>query len=478
MQVRYERIDKFRIRLPKTGCMRTDGLVYLNDKLLSTADQGLVQVCNVACLPGIVGRALAMPDIHWGYGFPIGGVAAFDPDEGGIVSPGGVGYDINCGVRLYATDLPVEDLRPRIDRVLEAVYRAIPAGVGSERRDFRQTDRQLRQVMELGAEWAVKHGFGSHEDLEHIEDRGCLPADPEAVSKKALDRGRGQLGTLGSGNHFLEIGYVETVFEPSTASVFGLEPGTVTVLLHSGSRGLGYQVCEDWVRIMVKASPRYGIQVPDKQLSSVPIHSREGEQYLGAMGAAANFAFANRQIMGSDVQKAMLRALGMGPADLGMRLVYDVCHNIAKLEEHDTPRGRRTLCVHRKGATRSLGPGHPKLPESYRDVGQPVLVPGDMGTESYVLAGTTDAERESFSSCCHGAGRVMSRKQALKSARGRSVFEELERRGVAVRAASKRTVAEEMPDVYKDVSDVVRVATGAKLARLVARLKPLAVVKG
>ncbi len=478
MDVRYERIDDYRIRLPRSGSMRTEGIVFLDEKLAKTADAGLVQVQNVACLPGIVGPALAMPDIHWGYGFPIGGVAAFDPQKGGIISPGGVGYDINCGVRLYATWFPVQDLEPRIERVLDAAFRAIPAGVGSERRDFRQTDRELRKAMELGAEWAVRKGFGSREDLAHIEDHGRLPADPDAVSAKALERGRGQLGTLGSGNHFVEIGYVHQVFEAKAAEAFGLEQGMVTVLLHSGSRGLGYQVCEDTIRVMLKACPKYGIKVPDKQLSCVPVDSPEGRRYLGAMGAAANFAFANRQIMGSDLQQALERALAVGPEDLGMRLVYDVCHNIAKLEEHETSEGRRTLCVHRKGATRSLGPGHEKLPADYRDVGQPVLVPGDMGTESYVLAGTSQAEQESFSSCCHGAGRVMSRRQALKTAKSRGVFEELERRGVIVRAASRRTVAEEMPSAYKDVSDVVRVAVGAGLARLVARLKPLAVIKG
>ncbi len=473
-----ERIDEFRIRIPRQGAMRTEGLVFLDDSLLAGADQGLTQVANVACLPGIVGPAMAMPDIHWGYGFPIGGVAAFDPAEGGIVSPGGVGYDINCGVRLHATNLTADEIQPKLSKILTAVFAEVPAGVGSQRADLRLSKRELERVLEKGAAWAVDHGFGTTSDLEAIEDGGVMPADPQAPSQRAKERGKPQLGTLGSGNHFVEIGRVSEIFDKDTAAAFGLQEGMVTFMVHSGSRGLGYQVCDDSIRTMLKASRKYGIEPPDRQLSGAPVNSPEGRRYLETMGAAANFAFANRQIMGALVERAIQRALHVGPSDLGARLVYDVCHNIAKLETHRTDQGPKTLCVHRKGATRSLGPGDEQLSRRYRDSGQPVLVPGDMGTESYVLAGTKQAATESFSSCCHGAGRVLSRRGAVKAARGRSIFEELGQRGVLVQAASARTVAEELPEAYKDVSQVVSVAVGAGLAKLVAKLTPLAVVKG
>jgi len=463
--------------------MRVDGLIFADDVLMESirGDPCVEQVANVAHLPGIVGRSLAMPDIHWGYGFPIGGVAAFDAEEG-VISPGGVGYDINCGVRLLRTQLRKEDIESdpkRFARFLDRLFENVPSGVGSSRDDVRPNERELDEVLRTGARWVVTRGFGTEHDLEHLEAGGTLPgADPDALSERAKVRGRKQLGTLGSGNHFCEIGVVEQIHDPDTAAAFGLVQDGVTVLIHTGSRGLGYQVCDDFLHAMVKATARHGIELPDRQLCCVPLTSPEGKRYLAAMAAAANFAFANRQLITDRVRLCLHAAYGEAAAPESVTVVYDVCHNIAKMEEHEVRGRKRLVCVHRKGATRAFPPGHPEVPAAYRDVGQPVLVPGDMGRYSYVLAGTEKAMKESFGSCCHGAGRRLSRTASRKLARKRKIAEELAQRGVIIRAASRRTIDEEMPEAYKDVADVVDVAHKAGLGRKVARIRPLGVVKG
>jgi tRNA-splicing ligase RtcB len=477
---KLERVDDYRWLIPRGGSMRTDGMVYAGPDLIELIrdDPCLNQVANVARLPGIVGRSLGMPDIHWGYGFPIGGVAAFDPDEG-VISPGGVGYDINCGVRLLASDIHRQELEPRLDELLDALARSIPAGVGSRRDDFKLSNKQARRVLEQGARWAVRHGYGLEQDLGAIEEGGVLEgADPEVVSDRALKRGLTQLGTLGSGNHFVELGWVDQVYDPDRARAFGLEADRITVMIHSGSRGLGYQVCDDYLAVMLKAASRHGIQLPDRQLAAAPVKSEEGSRYLAAMKCAANYAFANRQLMAHWVRECFAPLFPAAGADCRLELVYDVCHNIAKLETHQVEGTARRLMVHRKGATRALPPGHPELLPRHRDQGQPVLIPGDMGRYSFVLAGTERAARESFASSCHGAGRVLSRKAASRRAKGRRLFEEMQQRGVSLRAAGHRTVAEEMPEAYKDVADVVDTVDGAGLAVKVARLRPLGVVKG
>jgi tRNA-splicing ligase RtcB len=428
--------------------MRTDGLVFASAAMMADLrrEQALEQVCNVATLPGIVGPAMAMPDIHWGYGFPIGGVAAFDADAG-VVSPGGVGYDINCGVRLLRSDLPAEQVRPALDRLADALFRNVPSGVGSHRRDLRLSVAETRKVLQQGAGWAVKHGFGEAADLDHIEAGGTIPgADPELVSERALERGRDQLGTLGSGNHFLEIQRVEKIHDEAAAAALGLFAGQLTVSIHTGSRGLGYQVCDDSLRTMLKASQKYGIDLADRQLCCAPLKSPEARDYLAAMAGAANFAFANRQLITAWVRESFEQVLALGPRDLGLRVIYDVCHNIAKWETHRVDGRERRLCVHRKGATRAFPPGHPETPAAYREIGQPVLIPGDMGRYSYVLVGTEQALDETFGSTCHGAGRVLSRHAAMKAARGHDVIGELARKGILVRAAGRATVAEEIPE--------------------------------
>ena len=476
--ISVERIDQWRWRVPQTGRMRTHGLIFASDALMEgiRGDQAVTQVVNVAHLPGIVGPSIAMPDIHWGYGFPIGGVAAFD-DEQGVVSPGGVGYDINCGVRLLATSLRRDDVRPRLDHLMNTLYRKLPSGVGSSRSDLKLGKSDLGRVLERGARWARDEGYATDRDLESIEAGGCLDADPDAVSARAKQRGTDQLGTVGSGNHFVELGFVDERFDERTADRLGLEPDTVTVFLHSGSRGLGYQVCEDNLDTMVRAAARYGIELPDRQLCCAPLTSPEATHYLGAMNAAANYAFANRQIMTHYVREALSELFG---ADAGERalLVYDVAHNIAKFEEHTVHGTARRVCVHRKGATRAFPPGHPELHERFRDLGQPVFIPGDMGRYSYVLTGTSGAFDETFGSTCHGAGRQMSRTQARKLARNRNVARELEDRGILVRAASRRTVDEEISEAYKDVADVVDVVDAAGIGKKVVKLVPLGVVKG
>lgn len=480
MAIKVQQIDSSRWHIPRQGAMRTDGLVFASTEMMKDLrhEKALEQVCNVASLPGIVGPSIAMPDIHWGYGFPIGGVAAFDAEHG-IVSPGGVGYDINCGVRLLRSNLTVEEVRHRIDRLADALFRNIPTGVGSHHTDFKLSIADEKSVLTKGAAWATEQGFGNENELEYIENHGTIAeADTEKVSDRALERGRAQLGTLGSGNHFLEIQQVEAVYDEGAAEVLGLYPGQVTVSIHTGSRGLGYQVCDDYLKIMLKAARKYNTVPPDRQLCCAPLKSDEARDYMAAMACAANYAFANRQMITSHVRETFEEVLGKGPADQRIETVYDVCHNIAKWEEHTVSGQERKLCVHRKGATRAFPPGHKEIPAAYQSIGQPILIPGDMGRYSYVLTGTACAYEETFGSSCHGAGRVLSRQAAKKAARGRDIIDDLAKKGILVRAAGRATVAEEMPEAYKDAAQVVQVIERAGLGRIVAKLKPMAVVKG
>ena len=478
-RIPLERIDECRWRIPPSGDMRVPGILYASEKMIGGlgSDESPRQVANVACLPGIVEYSLAMPDMHWGYGFPIGGVAAFDLDEG-VISPGGVGYDINCGCRLMTTRLHYDDVRDRIRDLVTALFRDIPTGVGSKG-STRLSLAEEKKVLLEGARWAVREGYGTEEDLLSTEDGGMIGgADPERVSPRALERGREQLGTLGSGNHFLEIEVVEAIFDPPAAAAFGLETGQVAVMIHSGSRGFGYQVCDDFLARMVKNIPRLDFYLPDRQLACAPFRSREGQEYFSAMACAANYAWTNRQMLMHWTRETFGRTLGLSPRELGMRLLYDVCHNIAKVEEFVVAGERKKLCVHRKGATRAFPPGHGALPDRFRTTGQPVLIPGDMGTGSYVLAGTEKAYRETFGSTCHGAGRVMSRTQAMKSSRGRPVSREMADRGVIVMAAGRGTLHEEIPEAYKNIDDVVDVVHQAGLSRKVARLRSVGCIKG
>ena len=474
-----KQIDDYRWEVPKSGQMRVRGIIYADENMIRQIklEETIKQVKNVACLPGIVKASMAMPDIHWGYGFPIGGVAAFDW-ETGVLSPGGVGYDINCGVRLAATQLTETDVRASAKELADALYRHIPCGVGSTG-PVKLSVKEVKNVLVNGSQWAVKNGFGENRDLDHTEDKGCLAnADPLMVSDRALERGRNQLGTLGSGNHFLEVGVVKEIFDEPAASAFGLFQGQITVMLHSGSRGLGYQVCDDFLAKMAKQMHAMDFQLPDRQLVCARISSDQGRHYLNAMACAANYAWANRQLLLHFTREVFQRFFHMGPKSLGMDLVYDVCHNIAKKETHMVDGRPRTVCVHRKGATRAFGPGAPGLSEDYKTIGQPILIPGDMETGSYVLKGTKKAMSDTFGSTCHGAGRVLSRKAAKKAAKGRAIYRELEDKGIHVRWTGKATLAEEMPDAYKDVGQVVNVVHGAGISRKVAKLCPIVVVKG
>lgn len=478
LQIRQ--LNDYLWEIPKQGGMRVPGRIYATQELMADIrqDASLEQVANVAHLPGIVGYSLAMPDIHWGYGFPIGGVAAVDVDEG-VISPGGVGYDINCGVRLAVTNLQAAEIQGKLPALADALFAAIPCGVGAEGAIPKLSKAEEKKLATEGARWAITHGFGHPGDAEHTEENGCLAgADPDALSDQALSRGLTQVGTLGSGNHFLEVDRVEEIYQPNVAAALGLSLGQVAIIIHSGSRGLGHQTCEDALRVMGKAMEKYHISVPDRQLACAPITSPEGQQYLAAMACAANYAWVNRQVMMSLAEQAFLKALQMSPRDLGMRLIYDVCHNIAKPETHEIDGVKRKVWVHRKGATRAFGPGHPAIPASLRPLGQPVLIPGDMGRYSFLLIGTEQAMRETFGSTCHGAGRVMSRAQAKKAARGRNLDQELGERGVIARYRGRGTFAEEMPYAYKDVADVVEVVDRAGISKKVVKLKPLAVIKG
>ena len=461
--------------LPKAGRMRVPGILYASRALALGLDEKVSeQLANVASLPGIVGAAYAMPDAHWGYGFPIGGVAAFDPDEGGIVSAGGVGFDISCGVRTYRTGLREADLGDRLEPLAHDLYRSVPAGVGSEGA-LRLSRGELDEVLVHGAVWAVQRGFGDREELEFVEERGRVRgADPSAVSDRAKQRQLGEVGTLGSGNHYLELQVVDRVFDEDAAAGFGIGGGDLLVSIHCGSRGLGHQIGTDYLKVLGAAAARYGLALPDRELASAPIRSAEGQEYLGAMRAAINCALANRQVVGHLVREAFAHRM----PEARLSLLYDVSHNTCKEETHAVGGRPRRLFVHRKGATRAFGPGHPELPEAYRDVGQPVLVGGTMGTSSFILAGTAEGASRSFSSSCHGAGRQMSRMQAKKRWRGGALIEELRSHGVVIKAHSASGVAEEAPGAYKDVEEVARVAEEAGLSRRVARLRPIACVKG
>jgi tRNA-splicing ligase RtcB len=476
------RLDENRWELPqsyKPG-MRVPGMIFADERLLAliAEDQCIEQVANVAFLPGIVGYSLAMPDIHWGYGFPIGGVAATNAADG-VISPGGVGFDINCGVRLLRTDLTEDEVRPRLRDLVAALFRDIQTGMGDRGR-IRLSPTEIDQALRQGGAWAVKQGYGDPDDLEVTEEGGCIEgADPDAVGNKPKERGGSQLGTLGSGNHFLEVQAVDEVFDPVAAGAMGIhEPGQVTVLIHCGSRGLGHQVCTDYVRIIEAASARYGIELPDRQLAAAPLSSPEGQSYLAAMRASANFAWANRQCIAHWARESFEQVFGRSWRDMGIWQVYDVCHNIAKIEEHTVNGVQMRVCVHRKGATRSFPPGHPGVPKRYRDVGQPVLIPGDMGRYSFVAVGGPDAMGLAFGSTCHGAGRAESRTRAKKLLQGKDIKQELEERGIIAMAHGWASLAEEASIAYKDVADVVRVAHDAGLSRKVARLRPLGVIKG
>ncbi len=465
--------------IPETGGMRVPGLVFASGEMMEDIrrDQALRQVMNVAHLPGILSHSIGMPDIHWGYGFPIGGVAAMDPEDG-VVSPGGVGYDINCGVRLLRSNIGMAALRARLPVLVAALHREVPAGVGSTG-FVRLSPKEMDKVLTEGSRWALPRGYATEEDVAATESGGRLPgADPDSVSDTAKRRGADQLGTLGAGNHFLEIDEVEEILYPEAADAYGLFRGQAVFFLHSGSRGLGYQVCDDHLEAMPSYMLRNGIRVPDRQLACAHVASPEGRGYLSALACAANYAFANRQLLAHQVRETVQRCLRMGPGDAGIRVVYDVGHNNAKFETHEVAGRRREVLVHRKGATRAFPPGHPELQAAYREVGQPVFIPGDMGRGSYVLAGLPGAMRTAFGSTCHGAGRRMSRTAAKQSVRGKSVFEAMEQRGVLVACASRRTLAEEIPEAYKDVDSVVDVVDRAGIARKVARLRPVGVVKG
>jgi tRNA-splicing ligase RtcB len=476
-----EKIDDYRWRIPKSykPGMRADGVIYANERMVADilSDKAPEQVANVAFLPGIVKYSLAMPDIHWGYGFAIGGVAATDVEAGGVISPGGVGFDINCGVRLVRTGLREAEVAPKLRELVNALYNDVPAGVGSTG-DIRIGGSDERKLLVEGAAWVVKHGYGCQEDLEHTEERGAIKgANPDNVSKRAYERGKDQSGTLGSGNHFLEVQVVDELYDEAAAAAFGVELGQVTLMIHSGSRGLGYQVCDEYSKDMIRCLSKYDISVPDRQLACAPVNSDEGKAYLGAMKCAANYAWANRQCLMHLARLVFEKVFNKGPKDLGMELVYDVAHNIAKLEKYTIDGKERTLCVHRKGATRAFPPGHPDLPAKYSKAGQPVIIPGDMGRNSYLLAGTRKAE-ETFYSTCHGAGRRMSRTAAISACRGRSIARELEAKGIIVKSSGRETLAEEAPEAYKDVNEVVEVVHGAGISKRVCRMRPLGCIKG
>jgi len=475
-----KRIDTTKIEIPidyKKG-MRVKGIIYVDEVLEKGLEsQSIDQVANVAMLPGIIRSSMAMPDVHSGYGFAIGGVAAFDLNEG-IVSPGGVGYDINCGVRLLRSDLSREDVVPKMKDLVSILYSEVPSGVGSKGK-LRLGHDDQKKILLKGARWAVEQGFGDVSDLDRIESGGCMEgADPSLISDKAYERGRAQQGTLGSGNHFLEVQYVDEIYDEKAAAGLGLFKDQVTVMIHTGSRGFGHQVCTDFLEIMEKAVNKYKIVLPDKELACAPFRSDEARDYLAAMRAAANYAWANRQCIMHWAREAFLNVFSLSPRDLGMRLIYDVAHNVAKIEEHKVNGRSVKLIVHRKGATRAFPPGHAELPDIYRMLGQPVLIPGDMGRASYVLLGTERAMEETFGSTCHGAGRVMSRHQAIKRAKGRSIWREMEEKGIRVMSAGRETLAEEMSEAYKDISDVVDVVHNAGISKKVVRLRPMGVIKG
>jgi tRNA-splicing ligase RtcB len=488
----YEKVDDYTFRIPRTyrKDMKEDGFFFSSEGMLESLlkDEACEQIANVATLPGLAGPSMAMPDVHWGYGFPIGGVAATLIDEGGVVSPGGVGFDINCGVRLLRTDLTEEDVRPLSRQIADTIFRNVPSGVGSKAR-ITVDPGQLESIMTEGAGWAVEEGYGTEDDLLHMEENGAIEgADSSKVSEKAKRRGLPQVGSLGAGNHFLGMQKVEEIFDEKAAGAMGIHSrGQVTVMIHTGSRGFGYQVCQDRVRDLEHLyrkqggsfrSDKFDITIPDRQLVAAPLGSREADDYLGAMRCAANYAWTNRQLITHWIRESFNEVLGANGMEGDLSLIYDIAHNIAKIEEHVVEGNRRKVCVHRKGATRSFGPGHPEIPTDYNDVGQPVLIPGDMGTASYLMAGTETAMGRTFGSTCHGAGRVLSRSKAIRSFKPQMIIDKLASKGIYVKANSPKVVSEEAPDAYKDIEAVIEVAHGAGLSKKVARMVPIAVVKG
>ena len=481
-KIPLERVDTYRWRIPRryNSEMLVPGMVYADDELIEqiSGDNSLQQVANVATLPGIVGYSLAMPDIHWGYGFPVGGVAATDAEEG-VISPGGIGFDINCGVRLLATDLMQDQIKGKADRLADELFSHLPSGVGTD--GMRKlTHSEMRAVMLRGAAWAVEEGYGFPEDLEVTEENGCLAgANPDAVSQKAIQRGISQLGSLGSGNHFCEIQVVDHIYDKEAANALGIgQKGQVVATIHCGSRGFGHQVAEDFIKLAESKQKDYGFRLVDRQLACLPLKSADGQAYLAAMACGANFAWANRQLLMHGVRQAFATVFGRKARAKDMPLVYDVCHNIAKMEEYETDEQMRRVCVHRKGATRAFPAGHPAVPEKYRAVGQPVLIPGDMGRYSFVLVGAPGSMEQSFGTTCHGAGRRLSRTAAKKSISSKELIAQLDARGITVRVHSKNLLSEEAPQAYKDAQQVVNVVHNAGLAKLVARLRPIIVIKG
>ncbi len=477
-EYRYEISNNYRGQKGNLN-MRTSCIIYASDEMIPAikSDNAPEQVANVATLPGIVGKSMAMPDIHWGYGFPIGGVAATSAEDG-VISPGGVGFDINCGVRLVKTNLMKHEVgRDKIKMLVDEMFKNVPSGVGSQAK-VRLSRPQLEEVLEMGARWGVENGYGWEKDLEVLEENGNMEvADASHVSEKAKERGKSQVGSLGAGNHFLEIQNVEEIYDEEAAKVYGVKKNQIVVMIHTGSRGCGHQICTDHLRVLENAVRKYGISLPDRQLACAPVHSKEGESYFKAMACAANFAWCNRQMIVHWVRQSFERAFGENAEELGMDIIYDVCHNIAKVEEHVVDGKKMKVYVHRKGATRSFGSERKEIPLQYKKIGQPVLIPGDMGTESYLLKGTSQAE-ETFGSTCHGAGRVLSRSAAKRRWNGREIGRKLEEKGIYAHPASWLVMAEESPDAYKDVSQVVNATHGAGLSLKVARMIPLGVVKG
>ena len=461
--------------------MNVPGRIFATESILekATSDNALQQVANVATLPGIVGWALAMPDIHWGYGFPIGGVAATDADAGGAISPGGVGFDIGCGVRLLRSDLKWEnDVKPRIQELVRNLGNRVPRGVGGSGR-MKLRGNEVDRVLKEGVKFPLSQGVGWEEDAENVEDFGTLPdADPDKISDRAKERGAPQLGSLGAGNHFLEVQVVEEIRDQTAADAMQLFIGQIVVMIHSGSRGMGHQACQDYVKRIDRLMPELGIQVPDRQLASAPLDHDAAQDYLGAMLAAGNYARANRHLLTDACREAFMKTFERPARDMGLHVVYDISHNLAKIEEYEIDGKTRRLCVHRKGATRAFGPGHPELPDHYKPIGQPVIVPGSMGTASYMLVGTNESATLSFSSTCHGAGRAMSRTAAKKQMSGQDLKRELEGRGITLATSQPKLLSEEAPYAYKDVSEVVETCEGAGISKVVARLRPVGVVKG
>jgi tRNA-splicing ligase RtcB len=479
--IEINRIGENIWEIPKSGEMRVPGRIYISQKMLEkdlTNDDAIKQVVNVAYLPGIEKYSLAMPDIHWGYGFPIGGVAATNLDDG-VISPGGVGYDINCGVRLATTSLFFSDVEKKLQNLINKLFQNIPTGVGASGAIRKLSKSDLKNVLQKGSVWAMENDLGSQNDIVFTEENGTLRgADFNILSERALERGADQLGTLGSGNHFLEVDVVDEIYDSKVAEVFGLSLSQIVVQIHTGSRGLGYQVCDDFLKVLQNASKKYGFNLPDKQLACAPINSQEGQDYLAAMQAAANFAWNNRQVIMSLAKKSFVDALNISESELKFQLLYDVCHNIAKIEKHKIGNQEKEVCVHRKGATRAFAAGSDKIPSKYKSVGQPVLIPGDMGRYSFVAVGTQKAMEETFGSSCHGAGRNLSRHKAMKIAKGRNLVDELTKKGIIIQAKGYKTIAEEMPDAYKDVANVVDVMHQEGITKKVAKLRPIGVIKG